>query len=71
MSDVDAMEQRRLLATELEKAANVIAVLMAHINCGFHMQAGERVQRAVDDLTVRGLADHEKTRAELLREVYQ
>ncbi len=59
------------LVADLEKADRVIGVLMAHLNCGFHMPADARLKRVADDLDMRGLGDHEKTRHELLQEMPQ
>ena len=67
-----AAELVKDLETELEKAHRVIEVMMAHFRSlpsGFIREY--TLTRLAEDLEVRGLGDHDETRAAVLRAVCQ
>ncbi len=70
MSAIELLQLKQDLANQLADADKVISVLMAHLSSGFTMSPKERVERAMEDLKMRGLENHEAERQSLLREVF-
>ncbi len=70
MSAIELLQLKQDLANQLADADKVIGVLMAHLSSGHAITPKERVERALEDLKMIGLDNHEVERRALLREVF-